>query len=147
MSRWVDFRELRQGLDIEQVLTSYHVPLERVGLDQLRGPCPLPTHSSEQSRKSFSVDTAKNVWACHSASCSEVRQGRVGGNVLDLVAVLEGCSIRDAALRLLERWCGGRAARRLANCAISSGLAWPGNSASSIPYGQNIRTRWKQRRL
>ena len=78
MSHWVDFRQLRQSLDIEQVLTSYHVSLERVGLDQLRGPCPLPTHSSERSRESFSVDTAKNVWACHSASCCEARQGRVG---------------------------------------------------------------------
>ena len=51
MSHWVDFRELRQSLDIEQVLTSYHVSLERVGLDQLRGRCPLPTHSSERSRE------------------------------------------------------------------------------------------------
>ena len=104
MSHWVDFRELRQSLDIEQVLTSYHVSLERVGLDQLRGPCPLPTHSSKRSRESFSVDTAKNVWACHSASCCEARQGRVGGNVLDLVACLEGCSIRQAALRLQGEW-------------------------------------------
>jgi DNA primase len=106
MSRWVDFRELRQSLDIEQVLTSYHVSLERVGLDQLRGRCPLPTHSSERSRESFSVDTAKNVWACHSASCCEARQGRVGGSVLDLVACLEGCSIRQAALHLQDEWRG-----------------------------------------
>ena len=106
MSRWVDFRELRQSLSIEQVLTSYHLPLERVGLHQLRGPCPLPTHSSERSRESFSVDTARNVWACHSATCCEARQGRVGGNVLDLVACLEGCSLRQAALRLQEEWRG-----------------------------------------
>jgi DNA primase len=106
MSRWVDFRELRQGVGIEQVLTSYRVPLQRVGLHQLRGPCPLPMHGSEWSRQSFSVDTAKNVWACHSASCCEARRGRIGGNVLDLVAWLEGCSIRQAALRLREEWWG-----------------------------------------
>ena len=106
MSRWVDFRELRQSLGIEQVLTSYRVSLKRVGLHQLRGRCPLPTHGSERSQESFSVDTAKNVWACHSASCCEARQGRVGGNVLDLVAWLEGCSIRQAALRLQEEWYG-----------------------------------------
>jgi len=52
------------------------------------------------------VDTAKNVWACYSASCCEARQGRVGGNVLDLVAWLEGCSIRQAALRLQEECYG-----------------------------------------
>jgi len=106
MSRLVDFRELRQSLGIEQVLTSYRVPLKHVGLHQLRGRCPLPTHASDRSRESFRVDTAKNVWACHSASCCEARQGRVGGNVLDLVAWLEGCSIRQAALRLQEEWYG-----------------------------------------
>ena len=31
MSGWVDFRELRQSLSIEQVLTGYRVPLKRVG--------------------------------------------------------------------------------------------------------------------
>jgi hypothetical protein len=29
MSRWVDFREIRQSLSIEQVLTGYRVPLQR----------------------------------------------------------------------------------------------------------------------
>jgi hypothetical protein len=37
MSRWVDFRELRQSLGIEQVLATYRVPLKHVGLHQLRG--------------------------------------------------------------------------------------------------------------
>jgi hypothetical protein len=99
MSGWVDFRMLKQSISIEQVLGSYGVKLQRVGHHQLRGLCPLPTHDSQRSRQSFSVDTAKNVWACHSASCGKLRQGRVGGNVLDLVARLEGCSIRNAALR------------------------------------------------
>ena len=137
MSRWVDFRELRQGLDIEQVLTSYHVPLERVGLDQLRGPCPLPTHSSERSRESFSVDTAKNVWACHSASCCEARQGRVGGNVLDLVACLEGCSIRQAALRLQGEWRG--AGMREAPQRASKGS--PGSRGPDRPHPLSFSLR------
>src|SRR5215467_7846463 len=64
----------------------------------------VPTHGSERSRESFSVHTAKNVWACHSASCREARQGCVGGNVLDLVALLERCSIREAALHLQSEW-------------------------------------------
>jgi DNA primase len=108
MSQWVDFRALKQGLSIEQVLALYRIALERVGHNQRRGHCPLPTHRSEQSRESFSVDTTKNVWACHSASCCEARQRRVGGNVLDLVALLERCTIRDAALRLQDRRCGWR---------------------------------------
>jgi DNA primase len=109
MNRWVDFRVLKQSIGIEHVLASYRVELKHAGHHQLRGPCPLPTHGSERSRQSFSVDTAKNVWACHSNSCCEARQGRVGGNVLDLVALLEGRTIRDAALRLQDRGFGRRA--------------------------------------
>ena len=45
-------------MGIEQVLGSYGVELKRVGHHQLRGLCPLPTHGSERSRESFSVDTA-----------------------------------------------------------------------------------------
>jgi DNA primase len=129
MSRWVDFRGLKQNIAIEQVLASYRVELTRVGHNQQRGRCPLPTHGSERSRQSFSVDTTKNVWACHSTSCCEVRQGRVGGNVLDLVALLEGCTIRDAALRLQDRGCG----RLDAIHSCERQLASKGSSQSSSP--------------
>jgi len=100
MTNWVDFRALKQSIGIEAVLEHYGARLKRVHDCYLRGRCPLPTHSSEQSRESFAVHTAKNVWACQSASCRKARQGRVGGNILDLVAWLEQCSIREAALRL-----------------------------------------------
>jgi DNA primase len=143
MSRWVDFRALKQSIGIEQVLASYHVELEHVGHNQLRGPCPLPTHGSERSRQSFSVDTAKKVWACHSTSCCEVRQGRVGGNVLDLVALLEGCTIRDAALRLQDRGFGWRAGINVCEQQLAS----KGSSGSSSPdrlprLTFSLRLRW-----
>jgi hypothetical protein len=86
---WVDFRALKHSIRIEVVLEHNGVRLKRVHRDYLRGRCPLPTHSSEQSRESFAVHTGKNVWACQSASCRKARQGRVGGNILDLVAWLE----------------------------------------------------------
>ena len=44
MSVWVDFRVLKQSVGIEQVLGFYGVELQRVGHNQLRGRCPLPTH-------------------------------------------------------------------------------------------------------
>ena len=99
-SQWVDFSALKGSVDIEPVLAHYRVRLKRVRKDYLRGLCPLPTHGSEQSRESFGVDTGRNVWACHSASCCQARNGKVGGNILDLVACMEACSIREAALRL-----------------------------------------------
>jgi DNA primase len=143
MSQWVDFRMLKQSLGIEQLLASYRVPLKRVGHHQLRGPCPLPTHGSERSRESFSVDTAKNVWACHSASCCEARQGRVGGSVLDLVAWLEGCSIRQAALRLQAGWCSGHAGIQVGEPQRAS-KGSPGSSRPDplrrLPF--SLRLRW-----
>jgi hypothetical protein len=84
-SQWVDFSALKGSVDIEPVLAHYRVRLKRVRKDYLRGLCPLPTHGSEQSRESFGVDTSRNVWACHLASCCQARNGKVGGNILDMV--------------------------------------------------------------
>ena len=99
-SQWVDFAAIKGSVDIQQVLDHYRVRLKRVRKEYLRGLCPLPTHGSAQSRESFGVDTGRNVWACHSAACCQARQGKVGGNILDLVACMEACSVREAALRL-----------------------------------------------
>jgi DNA primase len=102
---WVDFKRLKTDAAIEQVVAQYGVHLRRVGATELRGRCPLPTHSSSRSRDSFSVNVERNVWSCRSQSCVQARGGRVGGNILDLVALMEGCGVRDAALRL-QAWCG-----------------------------------------
>jgi DNA primase len=84
---------------MEAVLSRYDVRLERAG-DEFHGKCPLPAHSSTRSKDSFSANFTRNVWSCQSASCIAARSGRVGGNVLDFVAAMEGCSIREAARRL-----------------------------------------------
>jgi hypothetical protein len=100
---FINFRTLKAQLSIEAVLSSYQIILRRFG-ETLRGPCPLPTHTSQKSRYSFSVNTSKGVWSCHSLSCISARGGKVGGDVLDLVALLERCSIREAGLRLETRF-------------------------------------------
>src|SRR5712692_8371577 len=86
-------------------LDRYRVTLRKVNQHSLRGLCPLPTHTSEKSKKSFGVHTGKNIWACQSTSCAAARSGKKGGNVLDFVSAMESCSIRDAALKLNE-WFG-----------------------------------------
>ena len=58
---WVNFQQIKRQARIEQVVKSYGVSLHGVGLE-LRGACPLPAHSSEKSRDSFSVNTARNTW-------------------------------------------------------------------------------------
>lgn len=100
---WVDFHAVKQAVTMEMVLARYGVVLRRVFGNRLRGRCPLPTHLSKESTQSFAVETNKNAWACQSNSCAEARSGRVGGNVLDFVAAMESCSIREAALKL-QRW-------------------------------------------
>ena len=48
------------------------------------------------------MNLSLQVWSCHSASCIAARGGRIGGHVIDLVAILERCSLREAGLRLRD---------------------------------------------
>ena len=99
----VNFNAVKSAVSMERALAHYGVMLHRLDRCYLRGQCPLPNHASKSSKQSFIVNTEKNAWACHSGSCAAARGGRVGGNVLDFVAFMESCSIRDAALRL-QNW-------------------------------------------
>jgi DNA primase len=99
-AEFVDFKSVKAKVSMETVLSHYDVRLRRVGADEFRGKCPLPTHSSTRSNDSFSVNFTRNVWSCQSASCVAARSGRVGGDVFDFVAEMEGCSTREAAMRL-----------------------------------------------
>jgi DNA primase len=100
MDNWVDFKAVKQAVTIEQVVAYYGLQLRKSGPGTLRGRCPLPSHSSKDSSVSFSINTTKNVWSCLSDSCKKARRGSAGGNTLDLVAAIEDCSVRDAALKL-----------------------------------------------
>ena len=97
-----DFRSIKQRIPIDAVLARYGVKLRPAGAHTLCGPCPLPTHTSRKSRDSFSVNLSLRVWSCHSASCIAARGGRLGGHVIDLVTILDRCSLREAGLRLQD---------------------------------------------
>ncbi len=99
---WVDYRAVKANVSMEMALATYGIHLHRLDRVYLRGRCPLPTHQSRTSVQSFIVNIEKNAWACHSESCVAQRGGRIGGNVLDFIAWMESCSIRDAALRVRE---------------------------------------------
>ena len=100
--RWVDFKLIKQLAPLEAVLAHYGVKLKRYG-NTLRGRCPLPTHSSKESSVSFmTANKGVGVWSCHSDSCVAARDGRKGGNALDFVAIMERCSIREAAQKLQD---------------------------------------------
>src|ERR1700740_461554 len=86
---------------MEQILGRYSVSLRKVNSTYLRGQCPLPTHTSKETKYSFSVNTEKNVWNCKSDSCVKA-SGKKGGNILDFVAVMESVAVLDAAKKILE---------------------------------------------
>jgi DNA primase len=87
-SNWVDFKAIKQAVSIEQILQQYDVKLKRSG-KELRGRCPI--HKGEGT-DSFHANTDKNAFQCFSCQAK--------GNVLDFVAAMEQCSVRDAALKI-----------------------------------------------
>ena len=103
---WVSFDEIKKLVPLQLVLDRYGVPLRRIGPNTLRGKCPLPSHASKESKESFIASLDKGTggaWSCHSNSCASARGGKRGGNVLDFVAAMEKCSVRDAAIKL-QTW-------------------------------------------
>jgi len=100
---WVSFDEIKRTVTLAMVIERYGWQLRKGGAQVLRGKCPLPSHSSQESKESFIATLNKGTggaWSCHSTSCAAARGGRRGGNVLDLVAAVENCSVRDAAIKL-----------------------------------------------
>lgn len=90
---WVDFRALKAAVSLEAVLEHYAVKrLRRRRWDQWEGCCPL--HQGERE-DAFQASLSKNAFHCFACGAQ--------GNVLDLVAAVERCSIREAALKL-QAW-------------------------------------------
>jgi DNA primase len=98
---WIDLKAAKQSVSMEQLLAHYSVSLRKVNSTSLRGQCPLPTHSSKETKYSFSVNTEKSIWTCKSDSCVK-GSGKKGGNILDFVAVMESVAVIDAAKKILE---------------------------------------------
>jgi DNA primase len=90
-SNWVDFKAIKQSVTIGQVLDRYEVKLKRSG-KELRGRCPI--HQGDGA-DSFHANAEKNAFHCFSCQAK--------GNVLDFVAAMEKCSVRDAALKI-QSW-------------------------------------------
>jgi DNA primase len=88
---WVDFKAVKSAVSMEMILSRYQVNWLRKSGEELRGRCPI--HQGE-GQDTFHVSLAKNAFHCFSC--------KARGNVLDLVAAMEKCSVRDAAIKLAE---------------------------------------------
>jgi len=91
-AEWVDFRIIKAAVTMQMVLDRYSIPLKKSG-QELRGKCPIH-HGS--NNKHFTANVSKNVFKCFFAECG------AHGNVLDFVAAMERCSVRDAAVKLRD---------------------------------------------
>lgn len=93
-NQWVDFKSVKAAVPIEAVLDRYGINWLRKKNDELRGRCPIHQGDGEDA---FHVSLTKNAFHCFSC--------KARGNVLDLVAAMEHCSVREAAIKLAE-WFG-----------------------------------------
>ncbi len=93
-ARMVDFRKIKERVPITDILDHYGVELKSEG-SKLTGACPL-CGGSRRTRK-FSVTPSMNAWKCFDC--------QAGGNQLDLVAVMEKKSFREAAVMVAD-WFG-----------------------------------------
>lgn len=102
MSKWIDFKTLREGLSFPAVLAHYEVELKARSDGQAHGFCPLPTHDGEQRSPSFSAQLQRGVWQCFGCGAK--------GNVLDFAIRMEGLSpdksadVRTVAVKLKDQF-------------------------------------------
>jgi len=141
-----DFRSIKQRIPIDAVLARYGVKLRSAGPHTLCGPCPLPTHTSRKRQDSFSVNLSLRVWSCHSASCIVARGGRIGGHVIDLVTILERCSLREAGLRLQDWFRGSVPTSDAAPLRPKSSAAQPNRPLGFALQGIDTRHRYLTQR-
>ena len=89
MGEWIDYRKLRENIDFVQVLENYRVKFKRRG-SQAVSMCPLPGHRQDDKRSTpFSVSLEKSIFQCFGCGAK--------GNVLDFIALMQGCDPRNAS--------------------------------------------------
>src|SRR5260370_21996030 len=93
-TEWVDFKRLKEAVDMQMVLDHYSIKnLVKHG-DEVRGACPI--HKGSERSKNFTVNIRKNAFKCFSKDCG------ASGNILDLVVGMEECTVREAGIKLQE---------------------------------------------
>jgi len=112
---WVDFRTVKAAVSLAEVLRAYEVDwLRGRRPGQLQGRCPIH-HGGRVD--AFHVSLSKNAFQCFAC------QAR--GNVLDFVAAMEQCSVREAARLLAHRFTVSASAEvRAAPAGGTSGEKW-----------------------
>lgn len=100
---WIDYKEIKGKVSMEMILKHYGL------LDKLKpsgrsltGCCPI--HQGTNTRQ-FSVNLQKNVFNCF-GDC------QAGGNIIDFVARMEKCDIKEAAQKITAWFLGPGSAKK-----------------------------------
>ncbi len=117
---------------MDMVLSRYQVNWLRKSGDELRGRCPI--HQGEGER-TFHVNLTKNAFNCFSC--------KARGNVLDFVAAMEQCSVRDAALKLKEWFAVGESGAGPATRPGAGGSEKPEEPKPAVPINPPLRFQLK----
>jgi DNA primase len=91
-TEWVDFRAVKAAVSMQEVIEHYKITGLRKQGEDLRGICPI---CNTVDKRGLSVNYSKNVFQCFVC--------KARGNVLDFVAKMEKCTVKDAALKL-QKW-------------------------------------------
>ena len=89
MGQYIDFRFVKANASFEALLHHYGIETKGTG-DERTALCPF----HEEAKASFKVNLAKGGFHCFGCGAK--------GNVLDFVAKLEGCDLREAAVIVAE---------------------------------------------
>ena len=111
-TEWIDFRVVKTSVSLAEVLRRYGVDwLRSRRPGQLQGRCPIHRGRREDA---FHVSLGKNAFQCFACQAH--------GNVLDFVAAMEACSVREAAGLLARRFsvAAGRAGNLSAAPAVAA---------------------------
>lgn len=119
---WVDFNLIKAAVTMEMLIVQYGITtLERNG-QEMRGVCPI--HQGK-SKREFSINLVKNTFCCFAPRC------KARGNVLDFVAQIEHCSVKEAALKL-DEWFGVTKQEIGESATTESPAAQAGESIASL---------------
>jgi DNA primase len=97
---WVNYKQLREELDIAQVIADYGIELRGSGV-QRKCVCPVEACRDPKER-TVSVNTEKGVFRCWRCD--------VKGNTIDFAAIMEGLDpidtrqFRQAAIKLADKY-------------------------------------------
>jgi DNA primase len=122
----VSFAAIKQGVALEAVLKRYKVEGLKGGhKGRYRGRCPI--HQGD-GIDAFHVDVKRKIFHCFSCGA--------GGDLLELVARLERCTVRQAALQLKE-WFPNAGVQR--DPEIQTQLVTKGNRVVNRPLNFTLR--------